>query len=110
MNNYYTLICQIGYHVSHIGYMYLADAIEYAVNNFEDAYLSFGNIYKYVAERRHVSTHAVAKAIERVADDIWDNNRVKLFKFLGNEVSEKLTAGDLIIFCATHANEYLTAE
>lgn len=30
MNKSYDLICKIGYHISNIGYLYLADAVEFA--------------------------------------------------------------------------------
>lgn len=100
MNKSYDLICKIGYHISNIGYLYLADAIEFATENLEIAYQSIDKVYKHVAELRSTKAFTVSRDIARAVVDIWDCSRSKLFQMIGCETSEKLSPSDLILFCA----------
>ncbi len=100
MNKSYDLICKIGYHISNIGYLYLADAVEFATENIEIAYQSIDQIYQHIATLRSTTALAVSRAIARATTDIWDCSRNKLFHVIGCETSEKLSPSDLILYCA----------
>ena len=93
MNKSYYLICKIGYHISNIGYLYLADAVEFSKENIEIAYQSIDKVYQHVATLRSTTAFAVSRAIARAVEDIWDCSRNKLFRVIGCETSEKLSPG-----------------
>lgn len=100
MNKSYDLICKIGYHISNIGYLYLADAVEFATENIEIAYQSIDKIYQHIAALHSTTEFAVSRAIARAVEDIWDCSRSKLFQMIGCETSEKLSPSDIILYCA----------
>lgn len=100
MNKSYDLICKIGYHISNIGYLYLADAVEFATENLEIAYQSIDKVYQHIAELRSTTAFSVSRAIARAVEDIWDCSRNKLFSIIGCETTDKLSPSDLILYCA----------
>lgn len=100
MNKSYDIICKIGCHISNIGYLYLADAVEFATENIEIAYQSIDQIYQHIAALRSTTAFAVSRAIARAVEDIWDCSRNKLFHVIGSETTDKLSPSDLILYCA----------